>query len=183
MKQLLAAFLLAVTACGGEQAGAEPAIAQTAVGSIALTGHVVDQAGVLTPEQEFDLTSKLEALEKTTTDQLIVVTLPSFGSATIEETGLALARGWKIGRADLDNGVLLIVAPNQKSVRVEVGYGLEGLLTDQRAAETVNIMLPKFRDGDIAGGLVAGTEDIVTFLRADAKRPRYLSEERKKLAA
>lgn len=183
MKQLLAAFLLAVSACGGQQAGAAPAVAETAVGPISLTGRVVDQAGILTPEQEFDLTSKLEALEKATTDQVVVVTLSSLGSATIEETGLALGRGWKIGRPDTDNGVLVIVAPNERQVRVEVGYGLEGYLTNQRAAQTIQLMLKKFRQKDLAGGVLAGTDDIVGFLKADVRRPRYLNEQRRKMAA
>ena len=183
MKQLLAAFLLAASACGGQQPGAEPAIAQTGVGPIPLTGRVVDRADLLTPEQELGLTSKLEALEKATTDQVVVVTLPSLGTATIEETGLALGRGWRIGQAKLDNGVLLIVAPKEKKVRVEVGYGLEGLLTDRRAAKTVGVMLPKFRSGDLGGGVLAGTDDIVGLLQADAKRPRYRNEARKKFAA
>jgi uncharacterized protein len=183
VKQLLAVFLLAVAACGGNQAGAAPAVAETAAGAVPLTGRVVDRADVLTPEQELDLTSKLEALEKTTTDQVVVVTLPSLGEASIEETGLALARGWKLGRAEIDNGVLVIVAPNEKKVRVEVGYALEGLLTNQRAAQTIAVMLPKFRQGDLPAAIQAGTDDIVTFLQSDRKRPRYLSEERRKLAA
>ena len=183
MKQALVALLLAVSACSGEKASVAPTVAETAVGAIPLTGRVVDRAEILSPEQEAGLTAKLQALEAATTDQVVVVTLPSLGTGTIEDTGLALGRGWKIGRAELDNGVLLIVAPNEKKARVEVGYGLEGLLTDRRAARTIEIMLAKFRDGDLGGGVLAGTDDIVGFLQADAKRPRYRNEQRKKLAA
>lgn len=183
MKLALAALLLAVAGCSGEQTAAAPAVAETAVGAIPLSGRVVDRADILTPSQESILTAKLEGLERATTDQLVVVTLPSLGQASIEETALALGRGWKVGQADTDNGVLLIVAPNERKVRVEVGYGLEGYLTDQRAAQTVRLMLPKFRQGDLSGAVLTGADDVVAFLEADARRPRYLNEQRRKMAA
>ena len=96
----------------------------------ALTGRVVDEAGVLDAETRTALTASLAALELKTTDQLVVVTLKSLQGTSIEDYGYQLGRHWQIGQKDKNNGVLLIVAPNERKVRIEVGYGLEGTLTD-----------------------------------------------------
>ena len=148
-----------------------------------LTGRVVDAANILSASVEAELTKDLAELERTTTDQLVVVTLPKLDGKSIEGAGLELGRGWRIGRADLDNGVLLIIAPNERKVRIEVGYGLEGLLTNDRAAAIVRDMLPKFRSNDLAGGVRVGVSEIEQLLKKDRKRPRYLNEERRRAAA
>jgi uncharacterized protein len=148
-----------------------------------LTGRVVDQANLLTPEQELVLTKELESLEKTTSDQLVIVTLPTLHGRRIERVGLELVLAWKSGRADLDNGFMLVVAPNDRKVRIEVGYGLEGLLTDHKAAAIVKHMLPKFRSGDMSGAIRTGALEIEKLLLQDRKRPRYLTQARKRLAA
>lgn len=127
-----------------------------------LTGRVVDQAKILSPQTEAALTAKLEALDANTSRQLVVVTVPSLQGYEIEDYGYQLGRVWGIGEKGRDTGVLLIVAPTERRVRVEVGYGLEGVLTD--ALSTVILqerVLPKFRTGDFEGGVVAGVDGLV----------------------
>lgn len=138
----------------------------------ALTGRVVDNANLLTPEQEARLTGRLAALERRTTDQLIVVTLPSLGGLTIEAVGLDLGNGWRIGQRGKDNGVLLIVAPNERRVRIEVGYGLEAILTDARAAAIIEAIVPAFHHGRFPEGIEVGTQAIVATLVAHQGEPR-----------
>ena len=96
----------------------------------ALTGRVVDEANILNEATRATLTQKLADLEAKTTDQLVVATLKSLQGTSIEDFGYQLGRHWRIGQKDKNNGVLLIVAPNERKVRIEVGYGLEGTLTD-----------------------------------------------------
>jgi uncharacterized protein len=127
-----------------------------------LTGRVVDQAGILSPPVKAALTAKLERLEEQTSRQLVVVTVSSLQGLEIEEYGYQLGRAWGIGEKGRNTGVLLIVAPNERRVRIEVGYGLEGVLTD--ALSTVILqesVLPKFRAGDAAGGVVGGADALV----------------------
>ncbi|HSE69084.1 MAG TPA: TPM domain-containing protein [Gemmatimonadales bacterium] len=135
----------------------------------ALTGRVVDDAELLGPDVEEELTEELKALEDKSSDQLVVVTLPSLQGYTIEDYGYQLGRRWGIGTAKLSNGVLLIVAPNEHKVRIEVGYGLEGTLTDALSKIIIeNAILPKFRAGDYAGGIKDGVGDIIKVLTGDA---------------
>ena len=135
----------------------------------ALTGRVVDRADLLSPADEAQLTAQLKALEDTSSDQLVVVTLPSLQGYTIEDFGYQLGRHWGIGTAELDNGVLLIVAPNERKVRIEVGYGLEPVLTDALSKIIIeNAVLPRFRAGDYSGGIKDGVRDITLSLTGDA---------------
>ncbi len=133
-----------------------------------LTGRVVDDAHVLSPEIQADLTAKLAALEAKTGRQLVVVTLPSLQGDDIEDYGYQLGRAWGIGQKDKDTGVLFIIAPSEKKVRIEVGYGLEPVLTDALSSIILQEqVLPKFRSGDVAGGVVAGTDALVQQLGLD----------------
>jgi len=135
----------------------------------ALTGRVVDDANILLPDVKAQLTAKLADLEDRTQRQLVVVTLPSLQGYEIEDFGYQLGRAWGIGQKKLNNGVLFIVAPNEKRVRIEVGYGLEPILTDALSSVILNsTVLPKFRDGDMQGGVVDGTNAIVQQLLLDA---------------
>ncbi len=120
----------------------------------ALTGRVVDEAGILDAATR-DKLEKLSAdLEAKSTDQLVVVTLKSLQGTSIEDYGYQLGRHWQIGQKDKNNGVLLIVAPNERKVRIEVGYGLEGTLTDALGSFIIQqAILPRFRAGDFAGGI------------------------------
>jgi uncharacterized protein len=147
---------------------AAPAAAQQGPRFPTLTGRVVDQADLIPADKEAELTAKLEALETDTTDQLVVVTVSDLQGYEIEEYGYQLGRAWGIGQTDKDNGVLLIVAPNEKKVRIEVGYGLEGVLTDALSALIIhNDILPPFREGRFDQGIEAGVTAIDHQLRLD----------------
>ena len=130
-----------------------------------LTGRVVDRANLLSETQRSELTRKLDELEKKTTAQFVVVTLTSLSGRTIEEYGVQLGRHWGIGQKNTNHGVLLIVAPNERKVRVEVGYGAEGVLPDAVSSLIIQrVIIPKFRANDYAGGIVAGSDEIIKVL-------------------
>jgi uncharacterized protein len=134
-----------------------------------LSGRIVDNAQLLSPDDRAALNAELKALEDKSSDQLVVVTLPSLQGYTIEDYGYQLGRHWGIGTAKLNNGVLLIVAPNERKVRIEVGRGLEPTLTDALSRIVIdNAILPRFRTGDFAGGIKDGVSDIVRVLTGDA---------------
>lgn len=135
----------------------------------ALTGRVVDQAGILSPEAKAGLEPKLADLEAKSGIQLVVATVGSLEGQEIEPYANELFRAWKLGEADRNNGVLLLVAPNERRVRIEVGYGLEGTLTDALSKVIiVNAITPRFAAGDFSGGVIRGVDDIVTVLTTDA---------------
>ena len=133
-----------------------------------LTGRVVDDAHVLSPQTQADLTAKLAALEQKTSRQLVVVTLPSLGGDEIEDYGYKLLRTWGIGQKATNNGALFIIVPSEHKVRIEVGYGLEPILTDALSSVILQrAVLPKFRTGDVQGGIVDGTDALITQLGLD----------------
>jgi uncharacterized protein len=128
----------------------------------ALTGRVMDNANIISDATEFDLNNKLAALEAKTSRQLVVVTLPSLQGYDIADYGYQLGRAWGIGQAKLNNGVLFIVAPNEHKARIEVGYGLEPILTDALSEVILqSAVLPKFRTGDYDGGVEAGVAALI----------------------
>jgi uncharacterized protein len=134
-----------------------------------LTGRVVDAAGILSPEARAGLEPKLAALEEKSGIQLVVATVPSLEGQAIEPYANQLFRAWKLGEADRNNGVLLLVAPNERRVRIEVGYGLEGTLTDALSSVIIaNAITPRFRAGDFGDGVTRGVDDIITVLTTDA---------------
>lgn len=136
----------------------------------ALSGRVVDEAGVLDTATRSMLTDALTNFEAKTTDQLVVVTLKSLQGTAIEDYGYQLGRRWQIGQKDKNNGVLLIVAPNERKVRIEVGYGLEGTLTDAIGKLIIeNSILPRFKAGDFPGGVKRGVEDIIQVLSGNTE--------------
>ncbi len=127
-----------------------------------LTGRVVDEANMLSPAVEQQLTEKLAGLEASTGRQLVVATLPSLQGYEIEDYGYQLGRAWKIGDEKRDDGVLLIIAPNDRKVRIEVGYGLEPILTDALSSTIIQTaILPAFKAGKMEAGVVAGAEAVV----------------------
>ena len=135
-----------------------------------LTGRVVDEAGVLDEATRQTITDKLAAVEAKSGDQIVVVTLKSLQDTAIEDYGYQLGRAWGIGEKDKSNGALLIVAPNERKVRIEVGYGLEGALTDAVTRLIIqNAILPRFRAGDFAGGISRGVDDIIQVVSGDAE--------------
>jgi len=130
-----------------------------------LTGRVVDQAGILSDAAEGKLTSWLEGLERDTGKQLVVATIKSLDGQAIEEYGVGLGRDWGIGQKDKDSGAILLVAPNDRQVRIEVGYGLEGELTDAQSRAIIEQqIIPSFKQGDFEGGIVNGTAAILNAL-------------------
>ena len=127
-----------------------------------LTGRVVDDANVLSPQAEAKLTQELADLETRTTRQVVVATVPDLQGYEIEDYGYQLLRTWGVGQKDTDNGVILLVAPAERKVRIEVGYGLEPVLTDALSNVILQErVLPKFKAGDMEGGVVSGAEAIV----------------------
>jgi uncharacterized protein len=138
---------------------AAPAHAQTFP---KLTGRVVDQANLLNPAQEAALTAKSDALEKRTGRQFVVATVSSLEGRPIEDYGYRLGREWGIGNEQKDDGVILLVAPNERKVRIETGYGARVFLTDAVSSIIIrNDILPRFKAGDIPGGIAAGSDRIV----------------------
>ena len=155
MKPLLFLLLLLVAA---------PAAAQNLP---ELSGQIVDQADLLPPDREAALLGKLQQLQRDTSRQLVVVTVPDLQGYSIEDFGFALGEKWKIGDKEADNGAILLVAPNEKRLRIEVGDGLEPILPDAMAHIIIrDSITPRFKAGDFAGGIEAGTDAIITQLRA-----------------
>ena len=135
----------------------------------ALTGRVVDQANILSPVTIADLERKLADLEEKSRIQLVVATVPSLGGEEIEPYANELFRAWKLGEAKENNGALLLIAPKERRVRIEVGYGLEGTLTDAVSSIIIaNAIAPRFKAGDFNGGVTRGVDDIITTLSTDS---------------
>jgi uncharacterized protein len=136
----------------------------------ALTGHVVDEAGVISVTEKRDLEQLLSDFEHQSTDQVVVVTLQTLQGTSIEDYGYQLGRAWGIGQKSKDNGVLLIVAPHDRKVRIEVGYGLEPVLTDAICSHIIqSTILPAFRTGHLEQGIVVGANVIVNTLHGDSE--------------
>jgi uncharacterized protein len=127
-----------------------------------LTGQIVDLAHVLPPSAVESLTARLTAHEGQSSNQVAVLTIPSLEGESLEEFAHRVATTWKLGRKGTDNGVLLLVAIKERKVRIEVGYGLEGVLTDIRSAQIIrNEIVPRFRGGDLSGGVMEGITAIL----------------------
>jgi uncharacterized protein len=135
-----------------------------------LTGRVVDDAHLLDAGTAAVINAKLAALEQKSGIQLVVVTLPNLQGYQIEDYGYQLGRAWGIGQKGNNNGALLIAAPNEHRVRIEVGYGLEGTLTDAVSRLIIeNAILPRFRVNDYGGGISRGVDDLIQVLSGDSE--------------
>ncbi|MCB4767799.1 TPM domain-containing protein [Ancylobacter sp. Lp-2] len=133
-----------------------------------LSGRVVDAAGILSPQVRAALEAKLAAQEAKTTDQFVVATVPSLQGTSVEDYANRLFRAWKLGQTDKDNGALLMVAPAERRVRIEVGYGLEGVLPDAVASTIIQTaILPEFRAGNFPAGIEKGTDAVIEILNLD----------------
>jgi len=177
--QSLRVALVALALVVGWAFGLAPA--QAAENFPALTGRVVDQAQVLSVAERADLESKLADLESKSGIQLVVATVSSLDDEEIEPYANALFRAWRLGEAKKNNGVLFLIAPNQHRVRIEVGYGLEGTLTDATSSVIIsNAVAPRFKAGDFNGGVARGVDDIITVLTTDSedwqKKPELRAE-------
>jgi uncharacterized protein len=146
--------------------------AQAALQFPALTGRVVDEAGILSAATRSDLDAQLAAHEKATTNQVVVVTLKSLQGDDIADYGYQLGRYWGIGQKGKNNGVLLIIAPNERKLRIEVGYGLEGVLTDAESRIIIErVIKPYFKKGDYDQGVRAGISAILAALGGEFQAP------------
>ena len=133
-----------------------------------LTGRVVDQANIMSAQSRNDLETKLKDLENKSGIQLVVATVKSLEGSDIETYANELFRNWKLGEAKKNNGVLLLVAPNEHKVRIEVGYGLEGTLTDALSSVIISsAIVPRFKANDFTGGIERGVDGIISVLSGD----------------
>jgi uncharacterized protein len=152
------ASLLALLVCWAFAAVADVAVPP-------LSGRVVDQTGTLSASDISTLTRRLKDFETRKGSQVAVLIVPTTAPETIEQYSIRVAETWKIGRKKIDDGVLLVVAKNNHKARIEVGYGLEGALTDVTSKRIIDeIIVPKFQSGDFAGGISVGVEWIIAMI-------------------
>jgi uncharacterized protein len=157
-----AAFALLLAACGTAPAAKEPAPLLPEP-----SGRVVDEADLLTPAQESQLSDASAALEREVGPQFAIVTVRSLQNYSINDYSIHLARSWGLGSPQRNDGILLLVAPAERRVRIEVGRGLEQRVTDPYAARVIrNQMAPRFRENDLSGGIIAGSEALIERLRS-----------------
>jgi uncharacterized protein len=150
--------LLALLVCWAFAAAADVAVPP-------LSGRVVDRTGTLSASDISALTQTLKNLETRKGSQVAVLIVPTTAPETIEQYSIRVTEAWKIGRKKIDDGALLVVAKNDRKLRIEVGYGLEGALTDVTASRIIDeIIVPKFRSGDFAGGISAGVDRVVAVI-------------------
>lgn len=167
MKRLVLALLMLLALFAG------PAAAQTFP---KLTGRVVDEAHLLSPEQIAALDGKLAALEQQSQRQMVIATIPSLEGYDIEDYGYRLGRSWGIGDKQRNDGLLLIVAPNDRQVSIEVGYGLEGIVSDAVASDIRRTeIVPRFKAGDYAGGIIAAADKLVAQLQLPEDEARKVA--------
>ena len=141
-----------------------------------LTGRVVDGANLLDPTKETALTDKLAALEKQSGRQLVVATIADLQGYDIADYGYRLGRAWGIGDKEKNDGALLIVAPNDRKLRIEVGYGMEGILTDALSSRIIRTAItPRFKAGDYPGGIAAGVDEIGTLMTLPPEEAKALA--------
>src|SRR5258705_8144366 len=134
----------------------------------ALTGRVVDQTGTLSGSDIAALTQTLKDLETRKGSQIAVLVVPTTEGEAIEQFSLRVAEAWKIGRKKIDDGALLVIAKNDRHLRIEVGYGLEGALTDATTKRIIDEdITPKFKSGDFAGGVSAGVNRMIALINGE----------------
>ena len=139
-----------------------------------LQGYVNDYAGMITPAGKARLENDLRAFEQSDSTQVVILTVPSLEGEVLEEYAIKAATTWKIGQNNKDNGVLLVAAKQERKIRIEVGKGLEGKLTDLLSGRIIDLVIkPNFKRGDFDGGFSAGISAIV-----DATRGEFKAEER-----
>src|SRR5499427_8252005 len=134
-----------------------------------LTGRVVDQANIMTAQSRTDLEAKLKELEDKSSIQLVVATVKSLQGSDVETYANGLFRSWKLGEAKKNNGALLLIAPAEHKVRIEVGYGHEGTLTDALSSVIISsAIIPRFKTKDFSGGIERGVDGIISVLSGDS---------------
>ncbi|CAN7171817.1 YgcG family protein [Paraburkholderia hospita] len=157
--------LLALIPFWSSVAGADVAIP-------ALTARVTDETATLTGEQRATLEQTLQAFEEKKGSQISVLIVPTTQPETIEQYSIRVVEQWKLGRKHVDDGVLLIVAKNDRTLRIEVGYGLEGVLNDATSSRIINeVIVPRFRQGDFYGGITAGVSSMMNVISGESLPP------------
>lgn len=164
--RLLSASLLVLSACDGQASqffdGGHNARKASEQDGLQRTGWVTDAANILTASDEERIAQQLRQLERQRGHQMVVVTVPTLEEQPIEEYTIDLARRWGVGRREHNDGLVVLVAPNERKVRIEVGTGLEQVVTNSFAAAVIQtVMIPRFRADDYAGGLRAGVETLI----------------------
>lgn len=136
------------------------------------TGRVVDLANMLSEADAGRIEERLRSFETETGSQIAVLTIPSLDGYAIEDYSHRVAEAWELGRGEVDDGVLLLIARDERQMRLEVGYGLEGSLTDARSRRVLdNVIQPRFRAGDLPGGIAAGLESVMATIRGEVPEP------------
>lgn len=135
-----------------------------------LQGHVNDYANMLSPSTKAELEKELNSFEQTDATQIVILTIPSLEGKILDEFSIKVAESWKVGQKGKDNGIIITVAKQEKKIRVEVGRGLEGRLTDLAVGRIVDLVIkPKFKRGDFDGGFVAGVHSLIDTTRGEFK--------------
>src|SRR5512136_1845270 len=143
-----------------------------------LTGRVTDDAQILSEETIKLLSESLKAHEERTTNQIAILTIPTLSGESIEDYAVRVFKEWKLGQKGKDNGILMVVVPNDRRMRIEVGYGLEGTMTDAMAGRIIrNIMTPKFKKGDYDGGISDGAQAVIGALEGGSVQETAGTEE------
>lgn len=159
MSRLIASLWLLLALLAGSTAAAQPQFPERG------TAPVVDLANIIDPAAEAELSARLDAFEQANQRQFVVATIPSLDGYDIADYGYQLGRHWGLGDAENNDGIILLVAPNERKVRIEVGYGLEAVIPDGLAYDIVERdILPRFREGNMTGGIVAGADAIIRHL-------------------
>ena len=158
---LRGAFLLALLLTFSFAASADVAVPP-------LTGRVVDQTGTLSASEIASLTQKLRDFEDSKGSQIAVLIVPTTQPETIEQFSIRVADAWKVGRKKIDDGAILVIAKNDRHLRIEVGYGLEGALTDATSRRIIDeVIAPRFRSGDFAGGISGGVDRMMGVVKGE----------------
>ena len=134
-----------------------------------LKDRVNDYAGMLTPDEVADLQEKLELHEKETSNQIVVLTVPSLEGEVLEDFSIRVADEWKIGQKGKDNGVIILIARDEKKIRIEVGRGLEGVLTDLLSGRIIEEMKPSFSSGNYYDGMNICVENVIKAIKGEYK--------------
>jgi uncharacterized protein len=141
-----------------------------------LRGHVNDYAAMLSPESSQELEAALTDFERSDSTQIVVLTIPTLGGETLEDYSIKVAEAWRIGQKKIDNGVILLISKQERKIRIEVGRGLEGKLTDLVSGRIIRgDIAPRFKAGDIDGGIKAGVASIMAVVKGEyTASPREL---------
>ena len=147
----------------------------------ALKGYVNDYANMMSPAVRTKLTNELKELERTDSTQVVNLTIPSLEGLAIEDYSIKVAEAWKVGQKGRDNGILFIVASQERKMRIEIGRGLEGKLTDLTAGRIIDLVVkPRFKRGDFNGGFVAGVAALIDATKGEFKADDAKPSQKKK---